>query len=519
MNPKKVLILAVILVALAAFVAFWDMPQSRKKKQDELAGDQILDLDFEAVNGIELSRKDGRFTFAKRDDQWYMTEPVEDIGERWAVQALVSALQYARPSRKLDELPEGYLQTFGLENPRVTLTLRTPDSGKTILIGARHQIGNSVYIKPQDEQVVYLVSESSLSALDKESDELRRRDMLVPLETNLKINKIKIEQAGEEPILLLAQKPTEINPDAAPPLPEDLTWKIDTSAGPTADQETMRNLLDKIATAKATEFVGPVGDDPAVYGFDKPWLTVSATYGEGEQAITKTMVVGNKKEIGAQFYAMTQNRPFAIYIHQDTARAFQLSRFDLLDRRLLPGLSAGQVAILDLQNAAGSFRISRSGDGWSFTDGTPADGEQIDNLLVEAMKWRADELVRDRRGRKLARAARHNQAVTLTFRDADAGVLKRLVISGRLSAETIAPAKVKSASPGETEDKEQVVVLIDGGYADTVYLSPTTVLEDIPQTRGELETEATPEPVAAAAEAAQESENEPSALESEGDSD
>ncbi|HPQ69596.1 MAG TPA: DUF4340 domain-containing protein [bacterium] len=520
MSSKKTLIAAVVLAALALLVFLVVQPAQQKKQQRELEGEKIVELSFEAVEGLTLQRGDETMELVKRGDDWFMTAPFEDPTDRWAVQAIVSAFRYARPTRTLTDLPPDALSRFGLEQPREKLTLITPDKTATVLVGDMHQIGNSVYVMVEGEKVVHLVADSTIGALKKTAEELRRKQLLAPLAGKQPIRRIEIDQVDRPSLLLIANKPEKTGDEneVDEVLPADMTWTLNAPAGPTIDAETMKTVLDKLANVNAGQFLDKIGDstDLAAYGLNKPQLTVTAVYGEGEQAQTLSLKIGGV-HLGAAFYAQASDRAYLISINVNEFKPFLLTAADLRDRRLAPDFVADKVAFLDLQSAGGSYRISRSGDGWAFVDEKPANKERIDNLLAQIGSWRAAELIDGPRAAKLLRRVRGPQVVTLALFDADANAIARLRFSAPLDPEKIAPTKpkVKSKAKGlpPAEVIERVVVQVDGGYAGAAYLVEPELREEIPtapeELKGEEKPAATPE----------EQENQPSMVEGEPDND
>lgn len=488
MNAKKTLILAVVLAALAAVVVFWELPQQREKERTDLEGDKILDLAYDAINKIELERGDEKLAFEKEatGEDWRMKKPFDDESERWIVQSLISAVRYAHPTRTLDKPGAEALTRFGLDKPRAVLTFDAGSVTKRLRIGAKNPIGQTVYLKPEDRDVVFLVPESTLASLDKPADDFRRRDLLAPADPTLKINRLTIAVAGRPELTLVPATPpkTEGEKDAAPEIPEDQIWHLDEPTGPVADQETVRTLLDLVSGLKAARFIGPLGAENQNYGLDKPSLTVTAVYGEGDKQKTLTLTIGGTAEAPTEWYATVSGRPYVAMLLETAFQGLRLERADLRDRRLLAGIDPAKVESIDLQSAKTSFKISRSVDGWQFADETPADKESVEKCLRAVAKWRAQELADGPRGARLARAVKGNQVTSLVLTDADGKVLESIRFSEPLDPGKIAPVK-KAVAKAETEEKpaesaERLVALVANGYPNTAYLVKPDVLNDLP---------------------------------------
>jgi Domain of unknown function (DUF4340) len=498
MNTKKTLFLAIVLAALAMFVFLYELPHQRGKEQAELEGDKILDISFEAISRVELERDGEKLSFAKdaEGDTWTMTAPVQDETERWVVQSLISAIRYAKPTRKIEAPDAAALERFGLTTPLAVIAFDTGEVIKRVRVGGENQVGATIYVKPEDEAVAYLVNKSSLAALEKPVADFRRKDLLTPEDRGRQLNRLTIQRANAKGVLgaKLELFPEAAEDEQAATLPSDKNWRIGSPTGPIVDQEEMKNILDKVATIKAAEFF----DKPDLdfdYGLEAPELVVTARYqGEGEDAepTDLTLTVGAKKKIGAAFFARAAGRTPIVTVHAGNVEPLFADEQTLRDRSFFGALNPEQVAIVDLQSPGASFRVSRSADGWQFADQQPADAEAIENLLGTVMVWRAEQLVDGYRGKRLARAVRGSGVTTVTLQDTEGRQLQRVSLSGPVEPAKLAPAKAGRETPLEGK---HVIALLSGGYADTVYVAKADVLSGLPQSIADV----APEPVAAAA--------------------
>lgn len=485
MNAKKTLILAGVLAALALFVFLHELPRQRQEEKADLEGDKILDIDYDAIKKIVLERGDERLVFELQPEsnEWLMTAPLRDQTERWLVQSLVSALRYAQPSRTIKDLDAQALERFALDNPRAVLSFETGEVTRRVRIGAKNPIGMTTYVKPEDEMVAYLVTDSTFSALERPLVDFRRKDLLAPPDTMQKLTRLTIAHAGASTLTLVAEVPA--GEDAAAALPSDMVWHLDTVDGPVADSEAVKNLLDNVASVKTVEFVDDPGQ-PGEYGLDEPSLTVTAHYAGDNKETDLVLQVGGKKKLGVVRYAQVSGREMVLGVHASNLEAFGIDRAGLRDRRLAPGLAAEQVAMIDLQSPGASFRLSRSADGWAFADETPANAQQVEDLLAAVATWRAQELVDGRRAKRLARVVRGSQVSTLALLDAEAKAIETIRFSGPVASDKVAPVKGRTTKAGGATNQERVVALVTGGYTGVSYLMDAKVLDDFPRSADEF---------------------------------
>jgi hypothetical protein len=514
MNATKTLVLAVVLAALAAFVFFYELPHRRLAKDKEFEGEKVLDLDYNAVTKIEVERAGEKIVFVKDKDadDWKLTQPIQDETERWMVQSLVSAFQFARPTRMLKDVDADSLKRFGLDKPRGTITLEAGAVTKRVRIGDVNPVGKNVYVKPEDQNVVFLIPDSTMSALEKSLADFRRHELLA-VRGAMKLKRIEVAAAGQPPLTVVKIEPPKKEAkegEEEEPLDarvEDV-WRVGGPDGPIADAEVMRTIADRIAAVKALRFVDEPDADPAKFGLDKPAWTIAATYGDGEKdakEITHRLSVGAPLENSRERYARVDGRACRFVIEAAAVEPLELDRDKLRDRRLFAAVDLTKAAVIDLQSPKASFRISRSPAGdWAFADGAPADKGRAEDLLKAAGAWRAEELVEGPRAAKLGGAAKRGEGALLSLYDADGKLLNAVRFSAALDPEAIAPSKkpekpakeAKEATPAPVEtaakDKERLTALVDGGYPGVVYVTKTKPLADLPASVDEMKAPAKP---------------------------
>ena len=79
MNTKTTLLLAVAAVVVAAFLLFVERPWKEASEKDESTTTAKALFKFEPTdaNRVELTIKDKKAIYAKKDDHWKMLEPIE----------------------------------------------------------------------------------------------------------------------------------------------------------------------------------------------------------------------------------------------------------------------------------------------------------------------------------------------------------------------------------------------------------------------------------------------------------
>ncbi|HJK97464.1 MAG TPA: DUF4340 domain-containing protein [Polyangiaceae bacterium LLY-WYZ-14_1] len=123
------------------------------------------------------------------DPDWKLTSPVEDDADDDAVEALLGALEWATPSRTLTEVSAGDRARFGLDDPRVVVTLTSRGDGETTLtLGGAPPQGGGVYVsvtgagaRAQDRSVVHVVGADVFEAVDQDVAHFRQKNPFADL--------------------------------------------------------------------------------------------------------------------------------------------------------------------------------------------------------------------------------------------------------------------------------------------------------------------------------------------------
>lgn len=510
MNTKKTIALALILLGLAVFVFWYELPRQQQENREKQRVVKVLDLPWEQIDKIELARGEERLVFAKDEKSglWSIKEPLVDLAEKLMVQRLISAIQFAHPSYTVDNPTPEQLEQFGFAARQTTISYFAGSQVGRLQIGEKNPVGFSVYIKPEGQDVAYLVAESTVAEFASEINDFRRRELLLPpldegrQQPGAEIRSIVIEATGRRPLSLLAQAPAS----GEESLSDELIWRVDTPDGSIADQGVVGEILNKIHELKGIDFLPPpTPEDAEKYGFATPTLKITVSYDREDAFKEMTLTIGRKKEPGASYYGQVSGRESVVLINQRVLPPFQITRDDLRDHRLLPNFDPTAVSIIDLQSPTALFTISRSSAGWLLGDGSPADSARIEKWLKLLPKMRADRLLGkqdDWRGyRRLHRLAAFGPDATyLTLKDKDGKLIEKIRFSkpvdpveklGEQAANDQLESEEKTgAELGEEENSGSqlrvAAVLEVGGFADTLYVAKAKILDDFPESLNEI---------------------------------
>ena len=279
---KKVGILFVIFLALAAFVYFYEIVGGREREEASSLEETLLRNQQEEINLVEILRPQSEgILLSKAGEEWRLEHPVKTSADQSTVDVLLRDLSQATRERTF---PEGgtRVEEYGLHEPSMTLRIQADGKEQTLLIGSKEFTGNQVYVQFQGEPEVFLTSQVLLATADKELMEWRDKRVLVidrekiqAIEVVNSANTIRIVQQDEE-------------------------WHLESPIQERADQNAVSGLLSTVEFGEAQEFVSDEPEELKSYGLDSPtaeiriqhedqggWRTLELGRQEGEYSLAR----------------------------------------------------------------------------------------------------------------------------------------------------------------------------------------------------------------------------------------
>ncbi len=229
--------------------------QMRDRELMTFKADDVKRLTIEHDNGpaVEVDRDRG---------QWNIVKPARYPADSTQVHQLLSALAQAKAADFVSDAPAD-VASYGLEKPRLTITVYTGKTGKagggreSLRFGARRQESgkDEVYVRRGERAPIYTVPQWVLSSVDKPVLELRDKTAL-GLEPS-KVETAEVRSNGKEFTLKRAGGKWSLVEDGK-------TSEADTAA--------VEVFLNRIRDLKGASIVMDPVKDPDVLGMNKPAL-------------------------------------------------------------------------------------------------------------------------------------------------------------------------------------------------------------------------------------------------------
>ena len=266
MRSKSLLVLALIVSGLAAFIYFSErhMPTTEERKQQ---ADRVFPgLDRDDVETIEIRNSHGSFRLVKEGETWRLVEPIDFPADQTAVSSLLGSLERLDADRTLtaDEVD---LAAYGLDKPSLSVTLGTADGGSlSLAIGDEAALGSNRAMRRGDEPGVVLAAGWLVTDLDKGLDGWRSRDV------------VDVNADDVASLQIVADG------DRIQVVRQDDEWRLLEPLEDLADGDHVRNLISDLDALRVVEFL----DDPptlAELGLDAPASRVTIVRSEGGDPI------------------------------------------------------------------------------------------------------------------------------------------------------------------------------------------------------------------------------------------
>lgn len=347
----------------------------------------VISFNPDSITEIEFEKPEP-FTCVKQGDSWKMTKPISVNANSDDIRFMLEELQTLQVSTfELDgESVERSLAKYGLDTPRIHITLKDTDRSYGLAIGSEKPATEqqdpdkeTVYVQSIHQGAIYTVADDIVNLLNKTAFDLRDRRLLDFQRSDV----VQFEiQRGEEKIEGIR-------------LEKDM-WELQSKNKTIADPQAVSDLIYGIDSMEAVAYLSNVTNNLGLYGLKKPPLRVKFTIRSEEKPIE--LLVGNN------------SKDFTVYVK--TNRSNQIA---LVKRHLIDKIGEGVAWLRDKQifnftiddpirctvkyvddsNEIVQFTCQRLGTNWRLTKPFQenAKNAEVNALLYELIDLKADDFV------------------------------------------------------------------------------------------------------------------------------
>ncbi len=369
--------LAVILIALGAFYYVYEVRLGPEREKTEGRKGRVFAVEPSDVAEVELKRSDSTVRLKREGDGWQILAPVSARGDRGPIDETVTSIVTARMDREIEADPKS-LGDFGLDRPVAEATLKLKD-GKQIglILGAKSPTGVWVYAREAGKPAVFVVGDSILRDTTRPVAEFRDKTVLAfdqkdvtGLEIDMRDEKIGLEHA-------------------------DGRWKLTKPRPLPADNDTVRDFLEKLRTARVKEFAADAPRSLEPFGLDKP-VRLDVHTGRDKDRATKTLLVGRVDAAKKGVFAMRPGESTVLLIPDETWTAVPKNVAVLRDKSIV-GFDRDKVTQIEIESAKGAVTLAKDGDRWKITapQALAADQVEAGAVLFKLRDLRAQAFLTD----------------------------------------------------------------------------------------------------------------------------
>lgn len=256
MNPRSTGVLALVALALGAFIWFYEIDGEADRKRAEEADKQLFaDLEADAIDWIALDTTDQVAVRAeRRDERWWLVEPLEFPADAVALDAMAGALADLAHEQSIDSGQPA--SVYGLADGARRVEFGTANGSYALRIGDKAPLGSNTYVARGADEAVFTVPTWRTNALSEELLELRDRRVLAfdrqsvrRIEAIWSDGSVVIERDGE-------------------------SWRLREPLDGPADDDRIDALLSDLTYLRTDGFVDEPLDDVEA-GLDPPAFAVA----------------------------------------------------------------------------------------------------------------------------------------------------------------------------------------------------------------------------------------------------
>jgi hypothetical protein len=313
----------VVALGLGAYIFLFERHTLNTEARAQQAAKLFPEFDPAKVVSVEILRSNNvKFIRAERaNDQWRLVQPVYPAQstaiDNWL--SLFGSLDRRTYLSAQDLLAQpGGLTAFGLDSPQATVMIQQGTRKIHILLGAKTQVGEKLYLQQVGSDGVFVTDSALLDRLPQSATDWRDPTFLDF--SALKFDRLHV-RAG--------QRDFEVERSPGGPL-----WRLTKPRLARADNALLQQLFQQLQTARVNQFVSDTpGSDLEPYGLQTPELTLVFSQGTNS-ALTIDFGKSPANQPG-QVFARRSNYPTIVTVPKLLFNLLRAPYTDFLDKRLI----------------------------------------------------------------------------------------------------------------------------------------------------------------------------------------
>src|SRR5262245_50073656 len=176
MRHRPILVLALVLGGLGAYLYFVELPGKKSEERTESEKKRLFVLDQNEITGLTMKTNDREIVMVKDTKKgWSITAPVHSEADRRAVENLLRALVTGKIMRVIEDTATA-LAPFGLDQPVTVVTVSAGPKQDTFSIGDSGPLSSTLYVFRESDRKVLLTDMAPKDFVNKSLLTFRRKD-------------------------------------------------------------------------------------------------------------------------------------------------------------------------------------------------------------------------------------------------------------------------------------------------------------------------------------------------------
>src|SRR6266498_3249517 len=319
MNWRTTLILAVVVLAVFAYLRFFEMKQP-STEEARRQSQNVVNFDRSKVDGIIIQNGDEKIEIRRRDNKWRLETPIKDQADGALVENLLSDLETWQkegtiPAKDI-EADKGKLNEYGLNRPKLKLKLIGSDRSPEILFGKDAALEGKMYVRFENSKETFLAAQTIKRDIEKKPEEFRDKKLTDLVTTQVSRVVLKTP-AGE---MELQKKGDH--------------WEILKPLRAPGDDQKIGDLIAQVTASRIQQFVADDHGDLHPYGLAEPRGAITL-FGQEDKAGQLLQIGGVPEKEKDQVYVRFAPRGFVYTLPKKIEEIFKTKPDDLRDRHLV----------------------------------------------------------------------------------------------------------------------------------------------------------------------------------------
>jgi len=368
MKSRTTLVLVFVALVIGGLAAI-DYYQGTSTQELQSKSKRVLDFQSKDIIGLKIDLTNHVYTLERSGDQWQLKQPLDVRANYSTVSSILDELEFAERNRSIAEKElEGLTpKDFGLQNPRVRLTLTKKKGSMILLIGNETPTKDAVYAQLQGKKNVLVVSKSIYERLDRTLDD---RDGLAVIDFQ-PASATRIEIKSSDRVIEVAKSAVTTNAEPR--------WALTRPLVARADPRKVSELLSDLNGLRVTDFVSEDPKDIHPYQLDEPEREVTVWTGESG----KTLQIGRASTNDpGKVYAKLKSIDSIYTVPFASVRKLAIQANDVRDAQVL-AFSESDVHGIEVLHGMDKISFVRTDSTWSIAAPVVAvaDDAAVEQLL------------------------------------------------------------------------------------------------------------------------------------------